>query len=310
MNDDTASNGKRAWAPTTVGWRRWAYLGARYGPRAFVRWSPPLIGLGFALGLPRARRQVLRNLRRIHGPRSELVELRDMAATFASFAACLAESLAGERPEGKRARYHVQNAASFEALRKQNRGLLLATAHVGPWDAAARALRNVVDEPVLLIMAGEEDAGAGEFHDLVRKQSGIDVCRIGNHPLDALEALEWLQAGKLAAVQMDRPTASGALVTRLFGRPFAFPRGPFVLASLARVPLLPVFASRRGFFDYQIEVGQAIELPSRADGRQMEQAAESFATQLGAFLREHATQWFHFTDEPSLSDSDDAKSGS
>src|SRR5690606_4722608 len=105
----------------------------------------------------------------------------------------------------------------------------------------------------------------------------------GNHPLDALEALEWLQEGKLAAVQMDRPTPSGTLITRLFGHPFAVPRGPFVLASLARVPLLPVFASRRGFFDYQIEVGHAIELPSRADGRQMQQAAESFATQLAAF---------------------------
>lgn len=310
MSRATTADEERPWAPTAVGWRRWAYLGARYGPRSFVRWSPPLIGLGFALGLPRARRQVLRNLRRIHGPRGDLAELRDLAATFATFAACLAESLAAERHEAQRARYRVRGAERFEALRAQKRGLLLATAHVGPWDAAAHALRGVVDEPLLLVMGGETDTGAGEFHDRLRRQTGVQVCRVGNHPLDALPVLEWLQAGKLAAVQMDRPAPSGVVITRLFDRPFATPRGPFALASVAGVPLLPVFASRVGFFDYEIEVGHPIELPRRADRAATERAAASFAGQMEVFLRAHATQWFHFTDEPPLEETEDGAPGS
>lgn len=286
------------WAPTSAGWRRWAYLGARFGPRAFVRWSPPLIGLAFALSLPAARRQVLRNLRRVHGQRSELVEYGDVARTFASFAACLAESLAGERPEAKRARYRVRGTERFRALRRPGRGLILATAHVGPWDAAAQGLRSVVDEPVLLVMGGEPDAAASGLQDLVRRHAGVEVCRIGEHPLDALPVLEWLAEGKLVAVQMDRPVPSGAVEVSLFGRPFLLPRGPFALSSVAQVPLLPVFASRVGFFDYRIDVGHAIELPRRASAAAVEGAAAAFSQQFEEFLRGHATQWFHFTEEP------------
>src|SRR5690606_34849434 len=137
------------------------------------------IGLGFGLALPEARRQVLRNLRRVHGPRDELVELRDVAATFSAFAACLAESLAAERAEGRAARYRVVGAERFEALRAKGRGLLLATAHVGPWDAAAQGLRGTRDEPILLVMGGEQDRAAGRFHDLIRRSSGLEVCRVG-----------------------------------------------------------------------------------------------------------------------------------
>jgi KDO2-lipid IV(A) lauroyltransferase len=279
-----------------VGWRRWAYLGARFGPRAFVRWSPPLIGLAFAVALPQARAQVRRNLRRVYGARDELTELRDVAATFASFAACLAESLAGGRLEAKRASYRVRGAERFEALRASGQGLLLATAHVGPWDAAAQALRAFVDEPILLVMGGEADDAAADLQDVVRRGTGLEVCRVGRHPLDALPALDWLRAGKMVAVQMDRPVPTGALRVPLFGRPFSLPRGPFALARLAGVPLLPVFASRRGFFDYRIDVGHPIAPPVGTGRSDFERAARAFGRQFEQHLRGHATQWFHFTD--------------
>lgn len=284
------------WGPSSVGFRRWAYLGARFGPRAFVRWSPPLIGLVFAAGLPRARAQVLRNLRRVYGPRDQLTEVRDVAATFSSFAACLAESLAGERLEAKQARYRVRGAERFEALRASGQGLLLATAHVGPWDAAAQALRAFVDEPILLVMGGEADAAAADLQDVVRRNTGLEVCRVGRHPLDALPVLEWLASGRMVAVQMDRPVETGAFRVPLFGRPFSLPRGPFVLARLAGVPILPVFAGRRGFFDYRVDVGHPIAPPHGRGGSELERAARAFGAQFEQHLKAHATQWFHFTD--------------
>ena len=301
---DVERDAEAGWAPRSAGWRRWAYWGARFGPRAFVRWSPPLIGLGFGMALPRARRQVLRNLRRIHGRRDEFSELKDMAATFGAFAACLAESLAAERAEGRAARYRVVGAERYEALRERGEGVLLATAHVGPWDAAAQGLRGTRQEPILLVMGQEQDAAAGTFHDLVRRTAGLEVRRVGAHPLDALPVLEWLQAGKVAAVQMDRAPKGGAIVVDLLGAPFPLPKGPFALASVAQVALLPVFASRRGFFDYRIDVGHPIRLPRRADREQVEGAAGAFAAQMGAFLRSNATQWFHFTDDALAADVD------
>ena len=104
----TAPEGREHWSPTAPGFRRLAYLGARYGPRFFVRLGPPLIGLGFGVALPEARARVLRNLRRVPGQRDPLVESEDVARTFANFAACLTESLGAGRKEGQEARYRVR----------------------------------------------------------------------------------------------------------------------------------------------------------------------------------------------------------
>ncbi len=287
------------WAPTSVGWRRWAFWGARHGPRAFVRWSPPLIGLAFGAALPAARHRVLRNLRSMFGRRDALVEARDVACTFMEFAACLGESLGAERPEGRAARYRTRGAERFRELREGGRGLILATAHVGPWDAAARCLGTSRKERVMLVMSGEPDDKAESFHDLLRATAGVEVVRVGNHPLDALPLLAWLKAGHIAAIQFDRaPRGMDTLKGELFGRDFRVPRGPFALSALLGVPILPVFASREGFFDYRVEVGFPVTLPSGASVQAQEDAASFVLRQMESFLRAHPTQWFHFDDAP------------
>src|SRR5690606_30319582 len=78
--------------------RRMAYWGARYGPRPFAEHSPRLLGLGFALGLPEARRHVRENLRLALGERHRAAEGFDIARTFMNYAACLSEAMGAERP--------------------------------------------------------------------------------------------------------------------------------------------------------------------------------------------------------------------
>src|SRR5687768_16192095 len=84
--------------------RRLAYAGARYGPRFWLKYSPPFFGVALGTALPKARAQVLYNLRLVHGERGGLSEGLDVARTFSDYAHCLAESLAMERPEAGRAR--------------------------------------------------------------------------------------------------------------------------------------------------------------------------------------------------------------
>ncbi len=268
-----------------------------------MRYSPPLIGIGFGLVLPEARARVLRNLRRILGRRDALTEARDVARTFASFAACLTEALGAGRSEGRNARYRVRGSERFRELREARKGVIVVTAHVGPWDAAARALGRGRNEKVMLVMGGEIDARAEAFHDLVRETGGLEVIRVGHHPLDALPLLQWLRDGKVAAIQLDRaPTGMETLETELFGEPWAVPRGPFALSSMLGIPILPVFASREGHFDYRVEVGFPVVVPRSADHEEQTSAARFVVRQMESFLRAHPTQWFHFDAEPSDSE--------
>lgn len=280
-------------------WRRFAHLGAARGPRFFVRFAPPLIGLVFFVLLPAARRAIVRNLRRIFGERDAWRESLDVARTFQNFAACLTESLGALRPESKRAHVHVRGARRIDELLERKTGFVITTAHVGPWDGAAQALANADGARVMIVMAREDDAGAEALHDQVRGNIHVEVLRIGHHPLDALPALLHLQQGGIVALQLDRvPTGSTSIETRLFGAPFFVPAGPFLLAGLARVPLVPVFSARTGFFSRRIEVGHAVVPPRRPRPEQLERLAAAAVAQMEEHIRVYPTQWFHFGTEP------------
>jgi len=277
-------------------WRRFAHWGATQGPSAFVRWAPPWIGLVFALLLPQARVMVLRNLRRIYGPRDAWVEARDVVGTFAHFASCLAESLGAGRPEALAKRLRVRGAERIDRLLAEKQGFVIATAHVGPWDGAAQALANIEGTRVMVVMAYEDDADAERLHDQVRGLASISVLRIGRHPLDALPALEHLSQGGVVAVQLDRvPSGRPSLEARLFDQPFAVPRGPFLLAGLAQVPLLPVFSARTGYFARRVDIGEPIFPSRRPSPSELTRLAQAAVSQMEKQIAAFPNQWFHFT---------------
>ncbi len=281
--------------PQSAFWRRLALAGVRHGPSWFVRHSPPLIGAAFALALPEERRRVRDALRQVHGVRAAHVEGRDVIRTFSDYAACLAEGLGAEREEARRARVEVVGGSHLTSVLGAGRGAVLVTAHVGPWDAAARVLSADLGARVVLVMTAEPDAEARALHDQVRRRAGIRVLSVGATPLDALPLLRHLRHGGVAAFQLDRPSPSArSLPTQLFGRPFAVPEGPFRIAGLAQVPVVPLFAARRGYFSYSIELGEPLECSARASEAELEAVAQRAVVRMERFIAAHPTQWFHF----------------
>lgn len=276
-------------------WRRLALAGVRRGPAWFVRHTPPLIGTAFALALPEERRRVLDALRQVHGVRAAHVERRDVVRTFRDYAACFAEGLGAEREEARSAQVEVVGGAHLSGVLAAGRGAVLVTAHVGPWDVAARVLSADLGARVVLVMSAEPDAEARALHDEIRRRAGITVLSVGATPLAALPLLRHLREGGVAAFQLDRPSPSArSLPTHLFGRPFAVPEGPFRIAQLAQVPVVPLFAARRGYFSYSIELGEPLECPPRASETELEAVAGRAVERMERFIAAHPTQWFHF----------------
>jgi len=278
--------------------RRLALAGVRHGPSWFVRLSPPLIGTAFALVLSEERRRVRAALRQVYGVRPADVERRDVLRTFRDYAACLAEGLGAERAEAAQARVEVVGGEPLAEGLAAGRGAVLVTAHVGPWDAAARVLTARLGARVVLVMAAEPDAEARALHDEVRRRAGVTVLSVGATPLDALPLLRHLRGGGVAAFQLDRPSPSArSLEARLFGRPFAVPEGPFRIAALAQVPVVPLFAARTGYFSYAIELGEPLACPPRASEAELEGVAQAAVERMERFIAAHPTQWFHFGEE-------------
>ncbi|HET9929512.1 MAG TPA: lysophospholipid acyltransferase family protein [Polyangiaceae bacterium] len=274
--------------------RRLAHAGARFGPRPLLKYSPPAFGVLSALMLPEKRRRVAETLSWVHGEGWESSQ-REVFTTFMEYARCLAEALASGRPEAKDATCHVQGEAFLRDVLEQGRGVIVGTAHTGPWDAAAARLKQAFSRDVVVVMREEPDAAARALHDRVRAEAGVRVVHVGSHPLDAMPLVRELRRGSIVAFQLDRsPPNSRELEVTLFGRRASLPEGPFRLAALANAPILPLFARRRAFFEYDLVVYRPIELSRDASRAELERAAQAAADAMQSFIRERPTQWFNF----------------
>ena len=287
---------KRALAHDGLFWRKAARFGARYGPEWWVKYAPPLFGVGAALAIPQARNNVRANLRRIRGPASPLRDAVETAEVFSNYAMCLAEVLSNgashsRRPESVRVGEEYLHAASEE-----NKGVVVVTIHSGGWETAGTLFMDHRGLDMMLVMEAERDAAAQEIHDDARRWSGLKVVRIGgDDPLAALPMLRHLKTGGILALQLDRlPDGMKRRNVRLLGGESALPEGPFRLAAMTGAPLLPVFCARIGYRKYLIESHPPLHLSRHAGDDEMNRVAQAVADAMTSFLRVYPTQWFHF----------------
>ena len=273
--------------------RRLAHWGALDAPKALVRFSPKPIGAAFGIALPSLRRRIVRNLRSVHGVRGSWREQLDAVGTLANYAACFAEAIASGRKDAK-PRVNVHGEARLVAALARG-GVVLVTAHIGPWDLTAQLLGSKLSADVIVVMEREANAKAGELQDRHRGERGLRVLHVGQHPTDAVPLIAHLKRGGVAALQLDRVPPSGrVLQVSLFGETFGAPEGPFRLASLSGAQVVPVFARRIGFFDYELEISEPISFARRPTAAELQAGAQQAVDAMQAFIAQSPTQWFHF----------------
>jgi KDO2-lipid IV(A) lauroyltransferase len=245
------------------------------------------------------RQSVRETLRWVRGDTGRLSEHRAVLETFTSYAHCLAEALAAGRPEAEHPTLRVLGEDYLRSALARGRGAIVVTAHAGPWDGLSRMLRERSSVDVVVVMEAERDAAARGLHDGVRRSEGVRIAHVGKDPLLGLELHRHLGHGGIVALQLDRGTPSGrALQVSLFGRNFAVPEGPFRLAAASGAPIVPVFARRTGYFEYEVHLSPEISLERAANTDEIREAAARAGRALEAFVARYPTQWFRFGPPP------------
>jgi len=290
---------KRLWDDVrrhdSVFWRRAVDAGVVHGPDAFVRYSPPVFGVAFAAALPRQRRAVRDNLRRILGPRPPLREAAEVAAVFANYAWSLTDTFVAGSERGDPLRVHCADEHRVTEVLGEGAGLILATAHTGGWQVAGLELQSLHGVDLVVVMGRERDAAAQALTDARRARAGVKVAHMGDDPMGALSLLGHLRRGGVVAVQVDRlPRGMRGRKSELFGVPFTMPEGPLRLAAASGAPIVPVFTRRTGYMEYDVHVAPPVRLPRRPTTDDLDHAARGVLRAMEEFVRENPTQWFHF----------------
>lgn len=267
------------------------------------RWLVPFFGAATALvcmvSMKRERKAARRNLRRILGTGGFRL-YRTLWSLFYNFSRfmvsyCELPHLTAERLGSRLTTDPAGTERIGDALTRGN-GVIVLTAHFGNWEVGARSL-EVHGVPVNIVMQVDRASAAERWLMRLRKEGAKRVLPVGGDPAAGLALRAALARNEILAMQGDRASGDGAVAVEVFGSPFRFPVGPFLLAYLCGSPLLPAFVVQDGWWRWRAEVLPQVAFPRTGDrDADLLEGVASYARCLEQAVRRHPDQWFNFFD--------------
>jgi len=283
---------------TGVFWFRVHSWGVRVIPQS-LRWIFVRIFTSFFFFcLIRIRDAIAANLDAALGPAGFWKRQRRIYRTFFDFAWCLTERY--ERlAAGERSRVIVENQKLWRELNSNKEGFILVTGHIGNWEMGSAQATEDEARRVHVVREEELDPRAQEFiQNLLRERMGeLYTTHFATDDMTlGLELLDALRRGEIVALQGDRPRTGGrTLPVTLFGRSYALPLGPLILARTAGVPLVPAFILREERLVYRSAVREPIYVENSGNRQaDLKRAAAKLIEEIEWAVREKPHQWFCF----------------
>ncbi|MBU1432572.1 hypothetical protein KKF91_18695 [Myxococcota bacterium] len=249
----------------------------------------------YLLFAPSARRASIQWMEAVHGPASAPQRLRWIWRHLRAFAHSLVDQMMVIAGRADAFTLEHPGAETLRGAYAEGRGLLLLSGHVGARAVAGELLRGIklnlaVFENEALAIRRAWAAGRAD-------QPAPRVLGISADPLSGLKLLRALKAGEAVAILADRALGD-TLEIPFMGRPCRFPRGPFLLALLARAPVVCAFSARRGRRSLIFEAKRAPEVSYLPEDKEesMRSLARWYVAELEDFARAHPEQWFNLYD--------------
>lgn len=186
---------------------------------------------------------------------------------------------------------HLLNA------RRQGRGAILLTGHLGNWEVGAVLVRRL-GFPVTVVALPHDDPGTDRLFNRQRHRCGLEVIPVGRDA--ARRSLARLAEGSLLGMLGDREFGRHSLTVRAFRRELTLPRGPAVLSLRARAPVIPTFLIREGPWALRLCMEPPIEpeAPRNDGGSPAHRLTQRYAQVLERYVQQAPAQWLLF--EPAV----------
>jgi KDO2-lipid IV(A) lauroyltransferase len=187
-----------------------------------------------------------------------------------------------------------QDARVLAGARRDGRGFLLVTGHVGNWEMGAVTLKAhrltaaVVGQPEL-------DPNVQEMRLKLRARLGVESIDIGSSMATAFRVRAAVDRGRAVALLVDRAYPEDRAFVPFFGRPTPFLRSPALLARFCSCPVLPGFFLRSPDGTYFNIWGEPLWPDSSLSPEEdAVRIMSRVAADLETVVRQHPTQWFNF----------------
>ena len=280
-------------------WLRYLHWGARHCPWFLEPMFIFAFTVMFWFVLRKARHAVARNLSVLLPGSSPVMNQIRVFRVFWNFAWTMVD-VAHVRHGDHCIRWEVSGSKYLQELEQDGAGAILLTAHMGNYDVAAPLFAQKIHRPIHLVRTPEREARSQEFEKEKRERQSC-----GNF------VTHYNEAGNMLGVTLARALAESGIVAVqgdriLFdvspmpvpfkdGIEWQVPRGPFMLAMVAKAAIHPVFIIRMGWRRYRIQAEPVIHVAQDRDReRVMKEAAREWTQVLKRLAERHWRQWFVF----------------
>jgi len=199
---------------------------------------------------------------------------------------------------GKKLKYLTQNEDRIESVLKSGKGVIILSAHIGNFLAAAEILKNRLNTAVNILSVERESEKMRKIYEAADKNSKIKIISLGKNPLDtAFDIKNALQNGEIVAALGDRFIDDNVCELEFLGEKAKFPRGIFEIAAVTQTPIIPVFVVRQNIERYFFRAGDIIETESgdrRKRAEFIDKAMSCFVKQIEEQARKTPLQWYNF----------------
>lgn len=214
-------------------------LGRTVGHLVFLAWA--------------ARRRVAVENLLLSGVASTRKEAHRLArASFESFVILIVESILVRSPRHAgemETRVELQMTPEVEnLLRNPQQGLIVASAHLGNWEVAARAVSRI--KPLCVLYRPVKNPRLDAF--LHAGRSGENLRYFSRLDADPKRFLVALSRGEMVALMVDQFVHTGRVQVEFFGQPTWTSRSVAMLHLTTRAPLLVAVAVRLGPLRYKV----------------------------------------------------------
>lgn len=186
------------------------------------------------------------------------------------------------------------DALVLRQSRKNGRGFLLVTGHVGNWEMGAVTLRRHGLTPAV-VGQPELDPNVQQMRLELRTRLGVESIDIGASMATAFKVRSAVERGRAVALLVDRAYPEDEVRVPFFGHPTPFLRSPALLARFCDCPVLPGFFLRAPDGSYYNVWGRPIVAePKLSPEDDAVRIMTRVAADLERVIRDHPTQWFNF----------------
>ena len=216
---------------------------------------------------------------------------RSYARDVIDFLRCMNSS-----PEDARALFasHESHGEIFRSQLSLGRGVILVTGHYGNWEIGSVMVR-AQNLPLTIVAMREASAEINRLRTGFRDQMGAETLEVRQSIDTALQLRRRLADNRIVAMLMDRHVGRDRVAVNFFGRRAYFLRTPALLGYLTGAPLLPCAIVRLPDGRYEVRPGEPIHVSRDLDrDRAVAIAAQAFATDLEARIRETPEYWYQF----------------